>query len=67
EIRERGGPCRVIGAQELILEGKYVWRVTLKPLHLLPENPSTGKIGLGGEIFVNVDLETGKAVVRYGE
>ena len=58
---------KLVGASQLVLEGRYVWRVTFKPLHLLPDDPSRGKIGAGGEVFVNVDLGTGMAVVRWGE
>jgi hypothetical protein len=48
-------------------KGKWVWRATYKPTRLLPEDPSKQAIGLGGEIFINVDLKTEKAEVRYGE
>ena len=58
---------RLVGAQQFVHEGRYVWRVTWKPKHLLPDDPSTGKIGAGGELFVNVVLETGEATIGFGE
>lgn len=54
-------------AQQIVVKGKYVWRITFKPANLLPKDPSKGPIGLGGETFVYVDLNTKKTEIRYGE
>ncbi len=54
-------------AQQLILNGRYIWRVTFKPRKLLPKDLSKGLIGAGGEIFVNVDLSTKTTVITGGE
>ena len=57
----------VVSAQQMFHGGKYIWRVVFKPARLLPKDPSTLAIGLGGEVFVNVDLNTKETVVTYGE
>lgn len=57
----------LVSARQMVIKGKYVWRVTFKPARLLPKDPSGEMIGAGGEIFVNVDLETRKPELRYGE
>jgi len=54
-------------AQQIIVKGKYIWRITFKPTELWPKDPSKGQIGMGGEVFVNVDLSTKKTEIRYGE
>ena len=54
-------------AQQIVVEGKDIWRITFKPARLLPRDPSKELIGLGGEIFVNVDLSTKKTEISYGE
>jgi len=54
-------------AQQIVVEGKHLWRITFKPTRLLPRDPSNELIGLGGEIFVNVDLSTKKTELSYGE
>ncbi|MHC4958683.1 MAG: hypothetical protein ACYTGN_09925 [Planctomycetota bacterium] len=56
---------RVIGARAF--PGSHVWRVTLKPGRLLAGDRSTRIVGAGGEIFVDVDLQTREATIRYGE
>jgi hypothetical protein len=43
-----------------------LWRVTFKPVALMP-TPERLTIGAGGEVFVNVDLDSGEIVVTYGE
>lgn len=48
-------------------KGKYRWRLTFKLAKLLPKNPSQSHIGLGGEIFVDLDPETEEITIRYGE
>jgi hypothetical protein len=58
---------KLIGAEQRLLKGKYVWLITFKPVRFLPADPTAKPIGVGGEIFVTVDLETGRTVVRYGE
>jgi len=67
DARKPGGEFKLIGAQQIFLDGKYVWRITFKPVRLLPDDPSTGEIGAGGEVFVNVDIKTEEAIVLYGE
>ncbi len=67
QARRGAEPFKLIGAEQLILDGKYVWRVTLKTTHLLPEDPSSEPVGLGGEVFVIVDLESGTVTHAYGE
>jgi len=57
----------LVGAERMVLNGAWVWRVTFKPLHLLPENPGTDFVGLGGEVFVNVNLATEECPITYGE
>ena len=64
--RIRKEEYRVIGARALWLEGRQIWRVTLKPLRLLPDETSQ-RIGAGGEIFVNVDPKTEEVTIGYGE
>jgi hypothetical protein len=54
-------------AQQIIVDGKYVWLITFKPTSFLPKDPSKGPITLGGEIFVKVDLSTKKTEFTYGE
>ena len=67
DVRESRGEFKLVSAQQIIVNGKYIWRITLKPVSLLPDDPSTQEIGAGGEIFVNVDLKTEEAIVIYGE
>ncbi len=57
----------VVSAKQIFHGGKFIWRVVFKPTILIPEDPSTQPIGVGGEVFVNVDLSTKETVVRYGE
>jgi len=54
-------------AQQIIVKGKYIWLITFKPTELWPKDPSKGQIGMGGEVFVNVDLSTKKTQITYGE
>ncbi len=54
-------------AQQIIMNNKWIWRVTFKPKELLPDDLSKGMLGMGGEVFVNVDLKTKETVVTYGE
>ena len=42
------------------------WRITYKPTHLVPDSPE-GLVGLGGELFVTVHLDTGETSITYGE
>lgn len=64
-VLESRGEFKLISAQQVIVNGKYIWRITLKPVSLLPDDPSTREIGAGGEIFVNVDLDTEEAIITY--
>ncbi len=58
-------PYRLIGAQHHLIDGKGIWRITFKQEQHLGEH---GQIrAAGGEIFVNVDLETEETSVGYGE
>jgi len=67
DARKSQGELKLVGAEQIVVKGKYIWRITLKPISLLPDDPSTQLIGAGGEIFVNVDLKTGEAIIGYGE
>ena len=58
---------RLVGAQHVPVGGQYLWRLTFKPVNLIAKDPSQGVIGAGGEIFVNVNVETGQCVVTGGE
>ena len=58
---------KLIKAEMTWAKGKYVWLVTYKPRKLLPEDPSKGHIGAGGEVFITVDVKSGITEVRYGE
>ena len=53
-------------AERLIRGSKYIWRITFRPNELLPSDPQTPG-GLGGELFVHVDMETGKTEILFGE
>ena len=53
--------------QQILINNKWIWRVTFKPKDLLPDDPSKGLIGMGGEVFVNVDLAAKTTEIRYGE
>lgn len=57
----------LMSVQQIIVNNKWICRVTFKPKELLPVDPSKNFIGLGGEAFVNVDLSTKKTVITYGE
>lgn len=68
--QQKGQPLAeytLTSAQRIFHNGKYLWRITFKSSKLLPRDPSKEAIGMGGEIFVNVDLGTQEAEVRYGE
>lgn len=56
-----------IGARQTIRDGRYVWIVTFKLARLLPADPSTGIVGLGGELRARVDLRSGDVVVGGGD
>lgn len=64
---ERPHDYRVIRVQQAVVRGRYIWSVTFKPTRLLPADPSTDEIGAGGEIFVNVDVQTDSSQVLRGE
>ena len=57
----------LISARQILIDGRYVWRIIFKPTELLPDDPSTRAIGAGGEVFVNVDQATKKIEILYGE
>ena len=67
DARKSGGQFKLVGAQQMFFKGKYIWHITFKLASLLPDDPSTGMIGKGGEVFVNVDVKTEEAIVTYGE
>ena len=67
DVRESRGELKLVSVQQIIVNGKYIWRITFKPVSLLPDDPSAQEIGAGGEIFVNIDLNTEEAIVTYGE
>ena len=58
---------RVVGTRNLLQKGNDIWMVTFKPTGLIPKNPEKEMIGLGGEIFITVDLKTKKCVMTYGQ
>jgi hypothetical protein len=58
---------KLIGAEQIYYEGKFIWRVTFKPTRLLPAKGAVKPIGVGGEVFMNIDLETGETIITYGE
>ena len=64
---EPSSDYKLIKAEMTWAEGKYAWLVTYKPVKLLPEDPSKGRIGAGGEVFITVDVKSGHTEVRYGE
>ena len=64
---EKPQDYKLIGAQQTILKGRYSWIVTFKPTELLPPDPSIARIGAGGEVFVNVDVQTDATEIRRGE
>jgi len=60
----------VVAVQQIFHQGKYIWRITLKPSRLLPQavdGDAIQPIGKGGEIFVNVDLATQQTQLTFGE
>ena len=61
------GEYRITSAQERILDGRYIWIISFKPLALLPADPSLDPMGLGGEVLVNVDLSDGSSSIRFGQ
>ena len=67
DVQKSAGEYKLVSAQQVVVKGEYVWRITFKPVGLLPDDPSSQIIGAGGEVFVNVDLKTKEAVVTYGE
>jgi hypothetical protein len=67
DVQKSPGEYKLVNAQQVVVKGKYVWRITFKPVRLLPDDPSSQIIGAGGEVFMNVDLKTKEAVVTYGE
>jgi hypothetical protein len=58
---------RLIGAEWVIHQRVWIWRITYKPERLLPANPAEEIGAMGGELFVNVNLATGDCTIRYGE
>ena len=54
-------------AQQIPQKNKWIWLVTFKPKELLPDDLSKEYIGFGGEVFVNVDLNTKETIITYGE
>lgn len=67
EITAEPWDYKLIGVEQFYRDGVYVWRTTYKPIALLPEDPSKDIIGCGGEIFIEVYLNTNKTLVKYGE
>ena len=66
-VRKGADQYKVIRV-ELKEEGKPLWKVTFKPAHMIPDGSESGvAMGLGGEVFVIVNLETQETEVMYGE
>jgi len=67
KVEASARPHRLVGVEQFVRPEGYVWRATYKLTSLLPEDPSEDFVGMGGEVFVNVDPTTGKTEIRYGE
>jgi len=65
--RKAEGPYRLVGAQQMVLQGRWIWHFTFKAESSLPADPERELLTAGGEIFVNVNPDTGDGTVRYGE
>ena len=65
--RKGEGPYRLIGAQQLPIDSRWIWRMTFKAERHLPADLEHEMLTAGGEIFVNVDVATGETSVGYGE
>jgi hypothetical protein len=61
------GDYKLVKMEQTWVRGKYAWESTYKLRKLVPENPSAELIGMGGEVFITANLETGQTEVRYGE
>ena len=61
----RGNDYTLIAAQQFVVKGRYIWRVTFKSG--LPKDPSKELMPAGGEIFVNIDPLTKKAEIWHGD
>jgi hypothetical protein len=55
----------LIATEQRFIERKYIWRITFKPMRLIPEDPL--KAVKGGETFIDVDLSTKNTKITYGE
>ena len=69
-LRNHVGPpvnYRVISVQNLLNKGPEVWLVSFKPENLIPANPEKEAIGLGGEIFITVNVKSNTTTMTYGE
>ena len=53
------GAFRVVRAENLLAASPARWHVVFKARELIPDGE--GKIGKGGEVFVEVDTATGEA------
>lgn len=58
---------KLIRAELVWRKEKYTWRLTFKLAKLLPKDPLQTPIGKGGEVFMDIDLDTEVVVIRYGE
>ena len=67
KLKHLKGSFKLIGVQQYIVKSQYIWHVTFKPTELLPKDLSKRERGLGGEIFINVNLETKTKTITYGE
>ncbi|CAN5332002.1 hypothetical protein BH23BAC1_BH23BAC1_17830 [soil metagenome] len=58
---------QIVSLLHVFHNGTSIWNVILKNKHLIPDSPDQA-IGAGGEIFIEVNLATGKAkITGYGE
>jgi len=58
---------KLVEAANLYRNDPRAWRVTFKPRRLIPADPSQVCVGAGGEVFVDVQQDTRRATIRYGE
>jgi hypothetical protein len=66
ERKEPQEDLLLVDAERIFLRGAYIWRLTFKPARQFPADPVKREITKGGEIFLNINLKTKEAEVRYG-
>ncbi len=61
-LAEQAGDYKLVAATNDLAAGPSRWRLTYKLTKLLPSQPG-GLVGKGGEVFVAVDVASGKAEI----